>query len=67
MSTKVSVSAEVYKQPDGKWAIDNGLSFRICRDKDAVGQYLEESLWPLLAPALNRGIEVKITVNYEIK
>ena len=67
MSTKISASAEIYKQPDGKWSIDNGRSVRICRDKDAVGQYLEEMLWPLLAPALNREIEVKITVNYTIK
>lgn len=55
---------QVYPQREGEWALDNGRKIFICKDADAVGNNLEEALWPIISPALKAGREVKITIEY---
>ena len=56
------IKAEIYREPDGTFAFDNGRTIRICKDKDAVGEQLEPMLWPLIAPALQEKKNVTIII-----
>lgn len=39
-----STKADIYRQPDGQFAFDNGKQILICRDRDDVGANLEPML-----------------------
>lgn len=54
--------AEIYKQPDGKFAFENGQQIIICNDPDDVGANLEQILWPLLIKPLQEGKPITITI-----
>lgn len=55
---------EIYPEPDGSFAFDNGKLIRISPDKDAVGADLEPMLWPLISEALERRKSITITIQY---
>lgn len=55
-------TVEIYPEPDGSFAFDNGRVIRICSDADAVGYNLEEMLWPLMKPALKKRKPITITI-----
>ena len=63
---KFKKTVEAYPQREGDWALDNGRKIFICKNADAVGNNLEQAIWPLIAPALNAGREVKITIEFEL-
>lgn len=54
--------AEIYPEPDGKFAFDNGRVIRICFNPDDVGEQLESMLWPMIAPLLKKKKSFKIIV-----
>ena len=56
--------AEIYPEPDGTFAFDNGRLIRICPDRDAIGENLEPMLWPLIEPALKAKKPITITIQY---
>lgn len=58
--------AEIYPEPDGTFAFDNGRVIKICKTRDDVGAELEEMIWPLIAPALKakKPITITITIQY---
>ena len=60
----MSSKAEIYPEPDGSFAFDNGNVIRICADADSVGYNLEELLWPLMEPALKQRKPITITINF---
>lgn len=56
--------AEIYPEPDGTFAFDNGRVIRICYNANDVGAELEELIWPLIAPALKAKKPITITIQY---
>ena len=56
--------AEIYPEPDGTFAFDNGLVIKICHNANDVGAELEEMIWPLIAPALKAKKPITITIQY---
>lgn len=56
--------AEIYPEPDGKFAFDNGRLIHICKDADDVGADLEEMLWPLVEKPLKAHKPLTITIEY---
>ena len=56
--------AEIYPEPDGTFAFDNGRVIKICRNANDVGAELEEMIWPLIAPALKAKTPITITIQY---
>ena len=60
----MSNNVEIYPEPDGTLAFDNGRLIRICPDRDAIGENLEPMLWPLIEPALKAKKPITITIQY---
>ena len=60
----MSSKADIYPEPDGAFAFDNGKLIRICPDMDSVGESLESMLWPLVEPALKARRPITITIQY---
>ena len=56
--------AEIYPEPDGKFAFDNGRIIRICFNPDDVGAQLEPMLWPLVEKPLKSRKHFTITIEY---
>ena len=56
--------AEIYPEPDGTFAFDNGRVIKICNNANDVGAELEEQIWPLIAPALKAKKPITITNQY---
>lgn len=56
--------AEIYPEPDGTFAFDNGRVIKICNNANDVGAELEEMIWPLIAPALKVKKPITITIQY---
>lgn len=56
--------AEIYPEPDGTFAFDNGNIIRVCYNADDVGANLEQMLWPLIGPALKAKKPITITIQY---
>lgn len=55
---------EIYPQPDKSFAFDNSRLIRVCKDRDAVGEYLGPMLYPLIEPALRARKTIRITIEY---
>ena len=55
---------EIYPEPDGTFAFDNGRTIRICDDADDVGAQLESMLWPLVVRPLEARKPLTITIEY---
>lgn len=55
---------EIYPEPDGSFAFDNGKTIRVCYNADDVGANLEPMLWPVVAPALKAKKPITITIEY---
>lgn len=55
---------EIYPEPDGKFAFDNGRIIRICYNADDVGAQLESMLWPLVEKPLKARKPLTITIEY---
>ena len=55
---------EIYQEPDGKFAFDNGRIIRICYNADDVGAQLESMLWPLVEKPLKARKPLTITIEY---
>jgi len=62
---KYKKTVYIYPQREGEFALDNRRTIYFCKDADAVGEHLEEALWPLLAPALKANTEITITITYK--
>lgn len=58
---------EIYPEPDGTFAFDNGRKIHICETRDDVGEDMEEMLWPLLEPALRAKKSITITIEYGVE
>lgn len=56
--------AEIYPEPDGTFAFENGQEIRICKTHHDVGADLEPMLWPLVEPALRAKQSITITIQY---
>lgn len=56
--------AEIYPEPDGTFAFDNGRVIKICHNANDVGAELEELIWPLIEPALKAKKPTTITIQY---
>ena len=56
--------AEIYPEPDGTFAFDNGRLIRICKTADDVGAELEQMLWPLVEKPLKSRKTLTITIEY---
>lgn len=56
--------AEIYPEPDGTFAFDNGRIIHICNTRDDVGADLKQMIWPLIAPALKAKKPITITIQY---
>ena len=56
--------AEIYPEPDGKFAFDNGRIIRICFNPDDVGAQLEPMLWPLVEKPLKAHKPLTTTIEY---
>ena len=56
--------AEIYPEPDGTFAFNNGKIIYICNTLDDVGADLEQMIWPLLEPALKSKKPITITIQY---
>ena len=55
---------DIYPEPDGKFAFDNGRIIRICFNADDVGANLEPMLWPLVEKPLKSRKPLTITIEY---
>ena len=55
---------EIYPEPDGKFAFDNGRIIRICYNADDVAEQFESMLWPLVAKPLLERKSLTITIEY---
>lgn len=55
---------EIYPEPDGTFAFDNGRQIRVCENADSVGENLEPMLWPLIERALKAKKPITITIQY---
>lgn len=56
--------AEIYPEPDGTFAFDNGRIIHICYTRDDVGADLEQMIWPLIEPALKSKKPITIKIQY---
>lgn len=56
--------AEIYPEPDGTFAFDNGRVIKVCDNANDVGAELEELIWPLIEPALKAKKPITITIQY---
>lgn len=48
--------------PDGNFSFRSGDKVKFCTDADEVGAELEEMLWPLVAPFLEKRQDIEIIV-----
>lgn len=55
-------TATVFSEQDGTFTFDNGHQIVICKDKDSVGEMVEQMLWPLMKPLLDAGKDFKIVI-----
>ena len=60
----MSSKADIYPEPDGAFAFDNGKLISICPDMDSVGESLESMLWPLIEKPLTQRKPITITIQY---
>ena len=60
----MSNKLEIYPEPDGTFCIDAPHEAMICRNADAVGEYLEPFLWPMIKDGLKERKSITITVEY---
>lgn len=50
----------------GEWVFDNGKKLLfVGDDKEKIAEYIEQVLWPILAPVINAGRPASITVECE--
>lgn len=56
--------AEIYPEPDGTFAFDNGRVIKICDNANDVGAELEEMIWPLVEKPLKARKPLTITIEY---
>lgn len=59
----MSKMVEIYPEPDGTFAFDNGNVIRICGNADIVGENLEQMIWPLIEPALKAKKSITIRID----
>ena len=56
---------KIYPEPDGTYCMDGPHDVMICKDADAVGEFLEPFIWPMVRDALRERKSITITVEYE--
>jgi hypothetical protein len=60
MSSKATIKAGA---KPGTFTFFNGIETVECKSRDDVGKYMEQMLWPLIAPALDSET-ITITIHY---
>lgn len=54
--------AHVFPESGGTFAFETEFEKKKSRNKDVVGENLEELLWPLVEPLLSQGVGFSITI-----